>query len=325
MLYDILYASAARDGRESALFGGSAALAHVAFERSLACEAFPELWFEIPLAGEPWFDLHALTAREDLPSNMGFSAERTGGCPEAFRWFAQQGPSARQLALSWDTGRGDVGQPAVQLLASRDDVQMTCGFLEAVGRADAVSAYRRFFGSLPDGWFACYTGVFPGRQGHNLRVECIPSRGLQRAYADDAALLEGHLRQTGLREFGDTLVERCQQMAKAPCALEFQFDVEPDGRAGTTFGASLRFAQPPGNDRRQSFSRDGAAADLMRQVQAWGLADGRWRLLADTMFAKRVSFGSASCILYCYPAFLKLRWHAGEPLDAKAYLIAGVQ
>jgi hypothetical protein len=128
-----------------------------------------------------------------------------------------------------------------------------------------------------------------------------------------------------MSELGDTLVERCRAMAQFPFQFELQFDVEPDGRTGETFGASLRFAQPPGDAAWQSFSLDGAASDLMRLAESWGLADERWRLLADTAFVKRLSSGDESRILYCYPAFLKLRWRAGEPLDAKAYLIAGVQ
>ena len=62
----------------------------------------------------------------------------------------------------------------------------------------------------------------------------------------------------------------------------------------------------------------------MEQVEAWGLADERWRLLAETAYAKRISKEDAACLLYCYPAFLKLRWRDGVPLAAKAYLIAGI-
>ena len=70
---------------------------------------------------------------------------------------------------------------------------------------------------------------------------------------------------------------------------------------------------------------DGPAGEFMREVEAWGLADGRWRKLAETTFAKCVSRGDESRTLFCYPAFIKLRWRAGEPVDAKAYIIAGVQ
>lgn len=40
---------------------------------------------------------------------------------------------------------------------------------------------------------------------------------------------------------------------------------------------------------------------------------------------KRIARDDSQMLLYCYPALLKLRWRDGEPLDAKAYLIAGVQ
>lgn len=41
IIYSIVYALAARDGREEALFGQCAPFARQAFERSLAADAFP--------------------------------------------------------------------------------------------------------------------------------------------------------------------------------------------------------------------------------------------------------------------------------------------
>ncbi len=325
MLYDILYALAARDGREAALFGNCAPLAHEAFVRSLAGDYFPEIWFEVPLAGEPWFDLHTLVAYDDLDAGMTFVPETCGFCPEAFLWFAAQKDGVRQLALSWDVSSGDVQHPAVQLLVGNGGVPAMCGFLEAAGRADAASAYAAFAERLPEGWFPCYSGVFPRRSTPFLRVECIPGFELQQAYAQDPALLEVHLCQTGFDCFGQTVLSYCQVLADTPFGLEFQFDVSPDGRATNTLGASVRFAQAPGTPEWQAFEVDGAAGELMDRVEAWGLVDGRWRILADTAFAKRAGRGGEACVLYCYPAFLKLRWRDGEPLDAKAYLIAGAQ
>ena len=63
----------------------------------------------------------------------------------------------------------------------------------------------------------------------------------------------------------------------------------------------------------------------MDRIREWGLADDRWRLLGDTSFARRVKRGEESCLLFCFTAFVKLRWRAGVPLDAKAYLMAGIQ
>lgn len=318
-IYDIIYALAANEGREARLFGSCAPLAREAFARSLAGDYFPELWFELPLAGEPWFDLHALVEREDVAGQTDFDPATCGGCPEAFAWFAAQGDAARQLALSWDVGSGHMSSPAIQLLRRAPNTQLTCDFLAAAGRPDAIDAYRSFERRLPEDWFACYTGVFPTRTEPFLRVECIPSRGLQRAYASDPTLLSAHLRQAGIDAPGSTTVERCQALAATPFQLEFQFDVTPEGAAGRTFGASVRFSAPTKDAGATSFV---GAVGLMQQVEAWGLADGRWPLLARTAYSKQLEYGGESCQIYCYPAFVKLRWRDGEPLDAKTYLMA---
>ena len=332
-VYSIIYALAALDGRERVLFGNCAPLAHEAFLNGLVGEAFPELWFEVPLAGDPWFDLHMLVEPKDVPDSLD---ERSiaGGYPEVFAWFANRQEGVRQLALSYDVSAGKIDSPAVQLLVNSHDPEVTCEFLAASGRADAIAAYRDFVKRIPQGWYPCYTGVFPrasqadapltGRESW-VRIECIPTAGMQREYAENPALLEEHLRQAGLREFGDTLISHCQRLAQTPFQFECQFDLSNDGELRQVLGASVRFQPPSSNDERQSFRVDGAAGALMREVESWGLADNRWRLLADTAYTKRMKRGDIARTLYCYPAFIKIRWVHGEPLDAKAYLVAGTQ
>ena len=251
--------------------------------------------------------------------------ERTGGHASAFEWFAAQPRAVRQLALSWDVSQGNVEHPAVQLLLAEQDAEVACGFLASAGREDASHAYRTFVSRLPKGWFACYVGVFPGRQGHYLRVECIPSRRQQKAYAKDPETLRAHLAQVGYTSVSDTLLRQCKFMADTPFVFELQFDVTPDGTADTTIGASLRFAYPSASDMRQAFDPRGEGGRIMRQVQGWGLADDRWRLLSEAAFSKRTTLHDASWLLYCYVAFLKIRWRDGTPLDAKAYYMAGVR
>ena len=318
-IFEILYALAARGGRQEVLFGDSIQYARPAFARSCPGEAFPELWFELPLLGDPWFDLHVLTDSTTIDAETPFSDENTGGYPNLFAWFATA-PDVRQLALSYDSGSGNITQPAIQLL-----VRNACAhvpFLERAGGPDYAAAYRAFEQRLPDTWFPCYTGVHPSRDDAFVRVECIPRAETQSAYAADAGLLEAHLRQAGLSDLGDMLVSRCQTLAQAPLQLEFQFDVLLDGTLGDTFGASVRFAPPIRENDHLPFSLEGPVGELMQQVEDWGLADGRWRLLADTTFSKRISRQDEAVTVANYPAFLKLRWRAGAPLDAKTYLIA---
>ena len=322
-LYDIIYALAARDGREATLFGSCASTAREAFSRSLAGEAFPEIWFEIPLAGGSWFDLHSLVSHEDVAGTQPAFSGQGGVYADALAWFGrQQRNTVRQLALSYDTHVGDVDSPAVQLLVNGCDISVPFGFLEAVGRSDAKEAYRAFFGSMPEEWYACYVGTFPSRQAEEgsswVRVECLVRQALQQAYAGDVATLRDHLARVGMTWLGDDDLGAVQRLACSPFPLEFQFDVGAQGEALPTLSASVRFAP----EDWVNPDRVGCIRDLLREVQDLGLADGRVGQLAGTVFAKRVTYGGESALLSCFPAFIKLRWRASEPTCAKAYLLA---
>lgn len=324
LLYDIIYSLAARDGRVDTLFGKSAPLAHEAFVHSSPCDTFPELWFELPLLGDPWFDLHVLTHRDSLSSDMTFVDETTGGYSTAFEWFSHQS-DVRQLALSWDVGSRGATSPAIQLLMKRSNLAESSAFFEVVGRAEAIEGYETFVRRLPRGWFACYAGTFPDRSDAPVRVECIPGPSQQQAYARAAGMLRHDLRMVGMDEPGDTLVSQCQELARTPYQFELQFNVTDDGRADDTVSASVRFMPPTSSDREKSFDPQGGTKALVQQIKSWGLADERLDVLRDVTFSKRASLGNESFLLYCFPAFIKVRWRDGNPIDAKAYLMAGAQ
>ena len=184
-MYDIIYALAAKDSRETALFGNCAPCAREALSRSLAGEKLPEIWLEVPLSGDPWFDIHALTAYEDVAGTQAAFAGQGGSYADALSWFAAQPPmTVRQLALSYDTHAGDVDHPAVQLLVCGRDKSVPLEVLEAIGLSSAKPSYRTFAHNMPKEWFACYIGAFPRRQATDsppwVRVECLVGKKLQR-------------------------------------------------------------------------------------------------------------------------------------------------
>lgn len=98
MLFQVIYALAASGGRDKVLFGDSFPQALEAFEHSLPTAAFPELWFEIPLTGDPWFDFHAAT--EKPAPGTALDPARCGYHPEVFAWFFARESGVRQLILS---------------------------------------------------------------------------------------------------------------------------------------------------------------------------------------------------------------------------------
>lgn len=327
MLFDIIYALAAQDGRETALFGTCRAAAREAYRRSLACDAIPELWFEIPLLGEPWLDFHALTSYEDVAGKQAAFAGHAGAYADALAWFAAQEPfTVRQLALSYDTSAGNVDQPAVQLLVGTHDPSVPLGFLDAAGRPDAKGPFRTFAENKPPEWFTCYIGLFPGRQAAGasgwVRLECIVDDAWQHAYANDAAVLRAHLENVGLAVFDDGMLADIQELARSPFPLELQFNVGPDGLALPALSASVRFQPEDWTKNAKSLL---ALNRLSSWLQAKGLADERCNLLPQTTVAKSVEHEGESAFLSCFPAFVKLRWREGEPADAKSYLMAQIQ
>lgn len=325
-LYDIVYGLVACGGRESALFGSCAPTAYEAFSRSLAGETFPELWFEVPLAGRPWFDLHSLVSHGDVAGKRIAFSGQGGVYTDALAWFADQGQgTVRQLALSYDVHAGDVDKPAVQLLMNGRDTSVAFGFLEAAGRPDAKEAYRTFIGRMPKEWYACYIGTFPGRQTEGeprwIRIECIVGATLQQVYADDISVLREHLARMGITYLGDDGMSAIRRFARSPFPLELQFDVGACGEALPTVSASVRFVP---KDWTEPERRD-RIGNLLQEVQSLGLADNRVKQLAGTAFAEHVTRGNESIRLFCFPAFVKLRWQEGERACAKAYLMAGAR
>ena len=322
LIYQLIYLSMTAEGREERLFGSGREKAFDAFLQSTPGNRFPELWFEIPLLGDPWFDLHVLTAAKDLPKDRILPQERCAGYADTFQWFSKQ-TNVRQLALSWDLNTGMEPEAAIQLLLSGPDPEAACGFLEAAGRPQASPSYRTFLERLPKEWFACYLGVFPSRPGHHLRVECIPEAEQQKRYVKDISVLGKQLSGLGLEQTEESILPVCRMLADTPFQLEFQFDLNENGEAGRTFGASLRFSIGRDTEEWQAYGDQPATEELMTKLEQMGLVDDRWKELAKVTFARKLKLSEMECRFFAAPAFVKLRWRDGRLLDAKAYIIAG--
>lgn len=85
MLYETLYSLASQD-TESDLFGTSAPLAQKAFRRAAAGAATPTVWFEVPLSGQPRFDLHVAHSNADLHERAPFAPDAMDGHGELLNW-----------------------------------------------------------------------------------------------------------------------------------------------------------------------------------------------------------------------------------------------
>ena len=324
-MYDILYGLASADGREEALFGSCAPLAREAFSRSLIGEDVPIIWFELPLAGQPRFDLHVAMSRKALRKGVSFLPGSGNGYDRLFRWYAEDERGGGGLAFAYDVSEGRIDAPAVHVNVNNAPLSDMGRFFDISAGEGAAELYGVFAGRLPHGWRVWYAGVHPGRPGSHLRVDCFVDRGLRDAYAEKPDLLEHDLRTVGFEAASPALYDLAAPILESPFGLELQFDVMRDGGVGSTVGLSAGFRARSASSVRTLFADGGAAAAFMEKVEQLGLADKRWHLIADASFTKLIEVEKSPAIISCVPTFVKLRLRDGRPLDAKAYMQAEMQ
>lgn len=322
LAFDAMYGLASRDGRGQALFGKSYALARDVYERSLIGSGYPSAYLEFPLLGEPCFDI--LTVHASVGANDRFAPGAGFGYQRMFDWFVgvhQRGDISCGIEL--DTSVGETDRAGVYLQFRRE-VGLVDPFLESVGERGRAASYHAVLDRMPDGWPPAYVGLFPGRVGAPLRIGGYLSHRVQSAIAADPALLARHFDAIGFAAYDEPMLARCAEFLALVPSADFQFDIMPDGSLGDVFGLSLSF-----NEARPRAAHDcmesGYGAAICRALESWGLADDRWRLIADAAFARHVPFvredgASARFALCCLFNYAKVKFAATVPQPAKFYL-----
>ena len=320
--FDALYTIAAGDGRGEALFGDSIGLVRPAYERTLIGEGYPAAYLEFPLLGRPCFDL--LSVHSSVEPGVRFAPGHGYGRQDMFDWFAgvHDPDGDVSCGLELDTSAGETERAGVYL-QQRRRTELVEPFLASIGEFERTQSYLDVLASMPEGWPPAYVGLFPGRPGTPLRIGGYMAKPDQRRCASDPAHLGRRFGRIGFTAFDDEMLERCSSFMRIAPSVDFQFDIMADGSLGPTFGLSLSFNDTKPRDARACMS-SGYGAELMGLLQGWGLADDRWRLIADAAFARHVSFeredGSegrfALCVLFNYA---KVKFVGGEPQPAKFY------
>jgi hypothetical protein len=322
MLYETLYRLASKDvGCD--LFGTNAPLAQEAFRRASAGASMPIVWFEVPLSGQPRFDLHVAHGNADLHEHAPFASNAMDGHGALLNWYASEPREGGGLALAYDAGDGRIDTPAVHANVNAARAFDVEGFFSHVGRPEATAHYYSFAKQLPQGWHIWYFGVHPGRSGTPDRVDCFVDKSLKRTYAAEPTKLEGDLQKAGFAAEGSAARCVSTKVAASPFGMELQFDILPDGMLGQTMGVSARFPLAAASAARLLWEPDGGASQLMELAENARIADARWRRVRDIMFTTAVQDGNVSQALYCVPVFAKFRVCTDKLLDAKVYLQAG--
>ena len=321
--FDALYAIAAGGGREQALFGSSIELARPAYIRSLIGDDYPSAYLEFPLLGEPCFDI--LTVHGFAKKGDRFAPGAGFGRQAMFDWFdgVCDGPDL-SCGIELDTSSGETEQAGVYF-QQRTRTELVGPFLESIGESGRLTGYLDVMDRLPDGWPASYIGLFPGRPGTPLRIGGYMSSAARSAFARDPRKLGDHFRRIGFAAFDKEMLWDCAEFMGLAPSVDFQFDIFPDGTLGPTFGLSLSFNDTKPRQAHECMTT-GYGARICEKMQEWGLADDRWKLIADAAFARHIPFERedgtegrlALCVLFNYA---KIKFTDAKARPGKFYLL----
>ena len=322
-MFDALYGIAVRGGCEQALFGDSMLLARPAFERTLIGDRFPIVYLEFPLMGKPGFDLQV--GYSSVPSGAKFAEGAGYGRQDMLDWFIEaRGKEARGAVgfeIDTSSGRNDV---AGVYLQHRGRMELVGPYLNSIGESRRLGSYQAVCDRLAEGWPASYVGLFPGREGSPMRIGGYMGAEERLRCIESPRHLADSLERAGYSHYTENMLSKCSElMAMAPDA-DFQFDILSDGSLGDTFGLSLDFNRVSPQEVHECMER-GYGFRVFSRLEQWDLADDRWRLIADTLFARHIAYrredgGVGRLALIVFLNWAKVKFVAGVPTLAKFYL-----
>ena len=324
--YDFLWQLLGIDGRTTALLGERCApLARQAFASSACGAATPVVYFEIPLAGEPGFDLQVCIDRSSLLKGFHLPENAPAREQELLTWLAGPGGvGCAGVDLAFDLRDRGIESPQLIVLMNKGILEDAEGFFALAGVPDGAQRYRTAESKTPDGWASWYTGVIPGRPGAPVRLDYFVSDDKARTYANDASLLACDLNLMGYAPSGCE-IGWCERLLQLSCSLNLQLDANDDGGIGPVLGYNLNEGGIGPQAVRQRLE-SGWMREALTMAEAWGIADERWRLLGDLcqarMLVSRSKTGTETRIAVTSKVtFIKIRMSQDALIDAKAYVM----
>lgn len=315
------------DGRAEALFGEGPGRALDSYRRFSTNRIKPSTLVEIPLLGEPSYDVLVGLYHPGLAPGDAIADTSQASAQAAMDWAARwRGATSLDLLFELDADGGELQRPGIHCRVN-GQLDAADGFYDAIGEAWRAPLYREVARRTPEGWRCKYAAVFPGRASQVTRIE-LELKGEAR---DRAAGNPSHLRDCfdamGFSAYDQTMLETMAGLVEQLPSHTLQFDILADGTLGDTFSLASYF-EGEGVRTRHAFARDGSATKLCAVYERLGIADGRWRLIEGALLSTKSTAitgrGIKSVISLSLPCCAKVKWRAARPLPGKFYLTAAV-
>lgn len=323
--FQVLLLQLADEGRGQALLGESVDRAREATLPFLLGEQFPSTYFEFPLTGDPFLDITLLYDKVERGARIQSSAAL--GTGTLLDWYAEVGQAHDGVSLGFelDTSKPKLERAAVHF-QPRSHVGLVRPFCEAVGEPERASLYLDLAARMPEGWPLSFFGMFRGRPGTPLRVCGYLDQAQARSCAADSRALVRAFDAIGFKAYDDAMVAEVRSFMEASTvALDFQFDVYPDGHLGDVFALDIQLGIERTPAVRESFE-SGPAARVMGLFERLGAADERWRQAAGAAFARWLPIvdddgRTARRTFTLMPQWVKARWISGALQPGKLYYL----
>ena len=324
--YQVLLLQAADEGRGPVLFGESFARARSSVLPFLIGKKFPSVYLEFPLIGDPFLDVTVLYNK--LDPGMRIASPAAGDHGAMLDWFAEASKMYDNISSGFEL---DTKEPVLPEAAvhyqPRGRIDTVRPFCEAVGEPERADLYLDLAARMPEGWPLSFFGMFRGRPGSPLRVCGYLDSDERDVCARDSQYLAERFNAIGFSAYDDAMLAQVSAlMATVPKSVDFQFDVHPDGRLGSTFAIDAQFGIDQPEAVCAAFD-DGPSGRVMRRLEEWGAADARWKLGVEAVFARALPVelddGSAGRYgLTLMPQWVKARWANRVLQPSKLYLLA---
>lgn len=323
--FEVLCLQAADEGRGEELFGESFARARVVGQPFMVGTSFPDVYFEFPLAGEPFLDFTVLL--HELEPGTRIDSPAASGTEAMLDWYATERANESSISCGYelDTKKSELAQAAVHF-QPRTHIELVEPFCEVVGEQERAHLYLGLAERMPKGWPLSFFGLFRGRPGSPLRVCGYMDRAEKAACAADPSHLREALDAIGFTSYDPTMVAQVSTLlAATPGGVDFQFDLYDDGSLGNTFAIDAQFAIEQPELVRSSFA-DGPASQVMGLLEQWGIADERWHLGAQAAFARALPVekddGTTGRFAFTLmPQWVKARWTDATLQPSKLYML----
>ncbi|MBR3158340.1 MAG: hypothetical protein IKF14_04470 [Atopobiaceae bacterium] len=323
--FQVLLLQLSDEGRKEVLLGDAVDRARMVCLPFIVGKKFPDVYFEFPLAGDPFLDTTLLY--EELEPGTHIDSPAAGDVQGLLDWFGPVRHEHPNVSFGFELDTSKLELPKAALhFQPRTLTELVRPFCELAGEPERADLYLNLAARMPEGWPLSFFGMFRGRPNSPLRV-CgyLPTNECDACVADPRHLAEV-FDAIGFTAYDDAmLIQVSQLMGVAPSGVDFQFDVYPDGHLGDVFAIDTQYGIERPEAVRSSFAQ-GPAEKVMSLLQLMGAADERWKLAPGAAFARAIPVtlddGTPNKLAFTLmPQWSKARWRAGELQPAKLYYL----